>query len=44
MQEVFVRKPQGKICLGSLTCIWEDNVTVSEMVCENVQWIQLFCD
>jgi len=44
MREVFVSKPRKKICLGSLTCVWENNVTVSEMVCENVQWIQLCCD
>ena len=42
MHEVFIRKPREKICLSSLNCIWEDNVTVSETVCENVQWIQLF--
>jgi hypothetical protein len=34
----------GKNMLVSLKCIWEDNVSVSETVWENVQWIQLFCD
>jgi hypothetical protein len=42
MHEVFVRKHQEKIYLGSLNCIWEHNVTVSETVCKNVSGFSCF--